>query len=55
MLRAPAVVPPIVLPGAKEIDTPEPLLKLAVPAALVPIKLPATTLPVEPAFLMKTP
>ena len=41
--------------SANEIETPTLLLKAAVPEALVPIKLPATTLPVEPALLMKTP
>src|SRR5262245_3520231 len=41
-LRAPAVVPPIVLPPDRLMRTPSPeLLGVAVPAALVPMKLPS--------------
>src|SRR5262245_39556067 len=49
-LRVPAVVPPMVLPGAPEIDMPAVLFSAAVPDALVPIKLPATTFPLALEF-----
>ncbi len=56
-LRAAAVVPPIVFPEAPlEITTPmEELPSRRLPVTSVPMKFPATTLPVVPIFRMMTP
>ena len=54
-LRATAIVPPIVLAVAPEIDTPIPLARASVPAALVPISFPSTITPEVFSPLSATP
>ena len=53
---APAGVPPTVLPEVlKKIPTPSPLARAAVPAAVVPMKLPWMTLPSVPRSVITRP